>query len=368
MIAIVYPQFYGVGGIARYLDSFLSNLPKGHPPVYLITGDEHRVERGYPGVEIIHIPFTSSRFNLFTWGLEARKLLIRLYDEGEIQWVNLHFPPLIPGLFLPRHIPVVLTAHTTYLGMSGRYYETRHFESQWSAASLAIKSWMERRIFSLTSKVITLTEQGRQEVLAYGFKGPVTVIPNGADVALFTPNPAVEKDIDVLFCGRIELRKGSRAMGELCRQLIAKKPDIRIAIVGYGDDDAWVKATLAPYGDNVLKTGKVPFSEMIGYYNRSRVYASTSYYEGLPGTCLEAMSMQLPAVVWDFLFYRGLVIEGKTGSLVTPNDFEAMTGKVLELLANPGLVADMGKQGRVLLESEYNWSKLAKDVLDVFQK
>jgi glycosyltransferase involved in cell wall biosynthesis len=125
---------------------------------------------------------------------------------------------------------------------------------------------------------------------------------------------------------------------------------------------------LAPYGDNVLKTGKVPFSEMIGYYNRSRVYASTSYYEGLPGTCLEAMSMQLPAVVWDFLFYRGLVIEGKTGSLVTPNDFEAMTGKVLELLANPGLVADMGKQGRVLLESEYNWSKLAKDVLDVFQK
>ena len=32
MIAIVYPQFYGVGGIARYLDSFLSNLPPDHPP------------------------------------------------------------------------------------------------------------------------------------------------------------------------------------------------------------------------------------------------------------------------------------------------------------------------------------------------
>lgn len=368
MIAIVYPQFYGVGGIARYLDSFLSNLPENHPPVYLITGDEHRVERSYPGVEIIHIPFTSSRFNLFTWGLEARKLLIRLHDEGKIQWVNLHFPPLIPGLLLPRHIPVVLTAHTTYLGMSGQFYKTRHFESQWSAASLAIKSWMERRIFNLTSKVITLTEQGRQEVLAYGFKGPVTVIPNGADVTLFTPNPVVEKDIDVLFCGRIELRKGSRAMGQLCRLLIAKKPDIRIAIVGYGDDDVWVRAGLASYGSNVLMTGKVPFSEMIGYYNRSRVYASTSYYEGLPGTCLEAMAMQLPAVVWDFLFYRGLVVEGKTGSLAAPNDFEAMAGKVLDLLANPELAADMGKQGRALLETEYNWSKLAKDVLDVFQK
>ncbi|MDO9050441.1 MAG: glycosyltransferase family 4 protein [Methylotenera sp.] len=368
MIAIVYPQFYGVGGIARYLDSFLSNLPSDHPPIYLITGDEHRESRSYAGVKIIHISFSSSRFNLVTWGLKARKLLIKMHAEGTIQWVNLHFPPLIPGLFLPRQIPVVLTAHTTYLGMSGRFYETRHFKSQWSNASLAIKSWMERRIFALTRKVITLTEQGKQEVLAYGFKGSVSVIPNGADVELFTPDATIEKDIDVLFCGRIEFRKGSRPMVEVCRQLIAKKPDIRIAIVGYGDDDVWVNNVLASYSKNVLLTGKVPFSEMMGYYNHSRVYVSTSYYEGLPGTCLEAMAMELPAVVWEFLFYRGLVIEGVTGVLAAPNNFSEMTDKILHLLANPDLASAMGKKGRALLESEYSWEKLARNVLGVFSK
>ncbi len=367
MIAIVYPQFYDVHGIPRYLDSFLSNLPEDHPPIYLIISDEHRVERHYPGVvEFIHFPYDHSRLSLFFWSLKARKKLISLYDEGKIQWVNLHFPPLIPGLFLPRHIPVVLTAHTTYLGMSGRFYKTRHFVSQWSGLSLAIKSWMEHRIFGLTSKVITLTEQGRQEVLAYGFKGSVTVIPNGADVKLFVRNDVIEKDIDVLFCGRIELRKGSRPMVELCRRLIAAKPDIRIAIVGYGDDEVWVKAALASYGQNVQMAGKIPFSEMLGYYSRSRVYASTSYYEGLPGTCLEAMATQLPVVVWDFLFYRGLVVEGQTGSLAAPNDFVVMTDKVLELLANPQLATEMGKNGRALLESDYSWAKLAPEVLGVF--
>ena len=368
MIAIVYPQFYGVGGIARYLDSFLSNLPLNHPKIYLITGDEHQVERSYDGVEIIHIPFTSSRFNLILWGIQARKQLIRLYDEGKIGWINLHFPPLIHGLFLPKHIPVVLTAHTTYLGMSGRYYKTRHFKSQWSGISLAVKSWMERRIFRSTSKVITLTEQGRQEVLAYGFKGPVTVIPNGADVKLFTPDKNVGKNIDVLFCGRIEFRKGSRAMIELCRLLITKNPDIRIAIVGYGDDDQRVREALAVYSQNVLLTGKVPFSEMVGYYNRSRVYVSTSYYEGLPGTCLEAMAMQLPAVVWDFLFYRGLVTEGVTGSFLAPNDFTGMADRVLEIISNHQMAAEMGMNGRALLESDYSWTKLASDVLKVFSK
>ncbi|WP_020182770.1 glycosyltransferase family 4 protein [Methylotenera sp. 1P/1] len=367
MIAIVYPQFYGVGGIARYLDSFLTNLPADHPPIYLITGDEHQTARHYAGVEIIHLPLAAHRLSLVVWSWQARKQLIHLYQAGKIKWINLHFPPLIPGLFLPKDIPVVLTAHTTYLGMSGKFYTTKHFDSQWGKYSLAIKAWMEYRIFSRTQKVITLTEQGRQEVLAYEFKNAITVIPNGADTALFTPDTSVDKDIDVLFCGRIELRKGSRSMVELCLQLITNKPDIRIAIVGYGDDYAWVKDKLLPHANNIWLTGKVSFLETVSYYNRSKVYVSTSYYEGLPGTCLEAMAMGLPVVVWDFLFYRGLVVEGHTGVLVTPNDYAAMTQKTLALLANPQQMSMLGQHGRALLEAEYHWAKLAKDVLRVFE-
>ena len=78
--------------------------------------------------------------------------------------------------------------------------------------------------------------------------------------------------------------------------------------------------------------------------------------------------MQLPAVVWDFLFYRGLVVEGETGLLAAPNDFASMTDKVLELLANPLQAMEMGRNGRALLEKEYSWAKLAQDVLNVFQK
>ena len=367
MIAIVYPQFYGVGGIARYLDSFLANLPVDHPEIVLITGDEKREERSFRGVEIIHVPFSSNRFSLATWGLAVRRLLLEMHRSGRVRYVNLHWPPLIPALFLPSEIPLVLTAHTTYLGMAGRYYESRHFDGHWIATSLAIKMWIERKIFCRVGKVIALTEQGRQEVLRYGFAGPIAVIPNGADVRKFQPDEVVSKDVDVLFSGRIERRKGSVPMVELCRQLVAKKPGIRICIVGYGEDFDWVRSELSPLSANVVMTGKVPFDEMVAYYNRSRVYVSTSYYEGLPGTCLEAMSMQLPAVVWDFLFYRGLVIEGETGALAEPNDFSAMVDKTLALLSNPKQASQMGRNGRALLESDYSWEKLAGDILEVYK-
>lgn len=155
-------------------------------------------------------------------------------------------------------------------------------------------------------------------------------------------------------------------MVEICRRLIEKRPDVRIVIVGYGDDDGWVGEALAPYARNVHLTGKVPFSEMVGYYNRSRVYVSTSYYEGLPGTCLEAMAMHLPAVVWDFLFYRGLVVDGETGLLAAPNDFDGMCSKVLSLLDDPAKAAAMGARGRLLLESAYDWKKLSRDILAAF--
>jgi glycosyltransferase involved in cell wall biosynthesis len=368
MIAIVNPQFYGVHGIARYLDSFLSNLPADHPPVYLITSGEHRIDRHYPGVEIIHFPYTHSRFNLFSWSLRARSKLISLYDEGKIGCINLHFPPLIPGLLLPRHIPVVLTVHSTYLGFSGYFYPEKFYDCEINWLTLKIKMWMESRIYKKSSMAITLTEFGREQVLAYGYDKPIYIIPNGVDLNQFKSSSDNAKDIDVLFTGRIEHLKGSKGMVEICRQLVKKKKDILIYIVGYGEEENWLRQQLGDLKENVIMTGKVPFTEMMGYYSRSHVYVSASYYEGLPGTCLEAMAMQLPVVVWDFLFYRDLVIEGLTGSLAVPNDFAGMTDKILYLLVNPQLVAEMGVNGRALLESDYNWAKLAHGVLGVFAK
>lgn len=365
MIAIVYPQFYGVGGIARYLDSFLANLPQNHAPIYLITGDEGKRDKQYSGVEIIHIPFTSNRFALLQWSYQAAKLVRQLEDEKKIRMVNFHFPPLIPGLFLRKTSNIVLTAHTTYEGMSGHFYPVRHFKSPWNPLALWIKQLMEKVIFSKTSKVITLTEQGRAEVMTYHYAGPVSVVPNGVDLAQFNPSSAVLKDIDVLFCGRIEKRKGSRPLVEVCKQLIVSRPDIRICIVGYGDDDEYVKTELSQFPANVELPGKVPFDQMMGYYNRSKVYASTSYYEGLPGTCLEALAMKLPVVVWNFAFYDPLVIEGLNGRLVEPNHYAGMVQAINDLLADLVRSQAMGQKGRELLAQSYSWPILAASLMEI---
>lgn len=367
MIAIVYPQFYGVGGIARYLDSFLANLPAQHPTIYLITGDEHQMPRVYPNVEIIHIPFSASRFNLIFWTFKANQVLKQLWQAQKIAVVNLHIPPLITGLLLTRSIPMVLTAHTTYLGMSGQFYDKPYFSSQWSRLEISIKMWLERTIFRHAKAIITLTQQGAQELSHYQVDAPVHIVPNGVDTKAFNHADTVSKTIDVLFCGRIEVRKGSRAMVEVCKKLVLRNSDIQILIVGYGDDDAWVKAQLQPYTRNIKMAGKVPFADMPNLYAKSRVYVSTSYYEGLPGTCLEAMASGLPAVVWDFPFYEALVIQQHTGKRVLPNDEGAMVIAIGQQLTDLEQDSTVAERVRQHVNDHYNWQVLAKQLLQILR-
>lgn len=365
MIVVLYPQFHRIGGIARYLDAFLSNLPSGAPEVLLVTGDAPAGGWSRPGVRCLAIPVPSNRLGLAIWGWKAGRVVSRLAREGRVSAVNLHVPPLIPGLFLPAGVRVVLTAHTTYLGMSGRFEDNRHFGNPWNPVSVRLKMLLERAIIARADTVVTLTEQGRQELARYGRTSDVEVVPNGVDLAEFDAPASTDKDIDVIFCGRIERRKGSRGLVEVCRHLVRIRPGIRIAIVGYGDDEAHVWKALAPLGDSVLLTGKVSFGDMVSYYARSRLYASTSYYEGLPGTCLEAMAMRLPAVVWERAFYRHLVIPGVNGCMVPVNDAAGMAGQIDDLLRSPGRLQALGDNARAVVRERYDWRLLAARLVDI---
>ena len=363
LIVIPFPQFYGVHGIARYLQSFLANAPAEPGKLLLLTSDENRhvLDVGRADIEIL--PMAPGRLGLLQWSLAMRRRIKQLARAHPDLVVNLHIPPLIPALLLPRGVRYVVTAHTTYLGMSGQFYRPPLFQGQWSAASVWAKRLMERWIFRRAEKLITLTHQGLAELHHYGIDKPVDILPNGVDIARFEPATGPGESYDVLFVGRIEKRKGSRPMVDVCKRLVERSPAIRIAIVGFGDDDAYVNSELAPLAPNVTLLGKQSFSEVVRAYKQSRLYASTSYYEGLPGTCLEAMAMGLPAVVWNFPFYRDLVQAAATGTLVEAGDIEGFAGAVIELVRDPDAARAMGSAGRILVAAEYDWRRLADRVL-----
>ncbi|OYT85591.1 MAG: group 1 glycosyl transferase [Burkholderiales bacterium PBB6] len=361
MHVIVCPEFYGVHGIARYVQSYLKARPADAATVCLIAANEDVRDLQIKNVDFVHLPKPKGRLGLVRWSWALRKTLQTMAEQGKVSTINLHIPPLLPGLFLPKVAPIIVTAHTTYLGMSGQFYKPRQFDSQWSWLSVFIKKQFEHIIFAKATLLLTLTEQGRQELMEYRQDKPIELMPNGVSIDQFTPDTTVRKDVDLIFAGRIERRKGSRPMVEVCKALVAAKPDIRIGIVGYGDDMAYVEAELGGMQPQVLLHGKVPFDQVLNHYRRSKVYVSTSYYEGLPGTCLEAMAVGLPVVAWDYLFYRDVVLEGRNGFLVKPNDIDRFSSVVLDLLASEN-VTPLGRVSNKIAASDFAWVRIAKNI------
>jgi glycosyltransferase involved in cell wall biosynthesis len=61
-----------------------------------------------------------------------------------------------------------------------------------------------------------------------------------------------------------------------------------------------------------------------------------------------------------------LVKDGKTGILVPPRDPEAIARAVSRLHDNPSLAAEMGENGRVMVENYFTWDKIAQDTLEAY--
>jgi glycosyltransferase involved in cell wall biosynthesis len=73
----------------------------------------------------------------------------------------------------------------------------------------------------------------------------------------------------------------------------------------------------------------------------------------MSNSLLEAMAAGKPVVATDAGGSPEVVIDGKTGILVPPNDPEALADAMLRLLADRELARSLGEAGRVRVQSEF---------------
>lgn len=96
------------------------------------------------------------------------------------------------------------------------------------------------------------------------------------------------------------------------------------------------------------------------------VYLTTSRYEGLPYSLIEALRRGLPIVATDVVGNTELVEEGRTGFLFSPSD-EALAGRrLVELIEKPLLRREMGIAGRSLFMSRYTVEKMVAATSEVY--
>jgi len=116
--------------------------------------------------------------------------------------------------------------------------------------------------------------------------------------------------------------------------------------VGDGEDRHLLTAP------NITITGWLPQTEVLKLINSSSLYLSTSQYEGLSFSVLEALSLRKTVLLKDCIGNRDIVRKGLNGDLF--NSKEEAIVRIFKYYNNPAMLRVMGEYSGWLCHKEFN--------------
>ena len=228
-------------------------------------------------------------------------------------------------------------------------------------------------------KVIsTFIEKYTREV---GYEGPVVVIPNAVDTALFSAPVEGETlwelknkfdkqhgDIYLFTDSRHDLSCG---VEDVIRALPYLPPKVKILIAGDAEDRRKLEeiARKANVDDRVIFAGHLDHSELPALIKMCDIYVRPSITEGFGSAFIEAFAAGIPVVatpvggVPDFLFdpWKDPEIPS-TGIFCNVHDPESVAKAVRAYSDDPQLTATIVKNAKALAIEKYDWDIIARDM------
>ena len=244
---------------------------------------------------------------------------------------------------------------------------------------------LESYVFKQADAITTICEGLRQDIVKRGIaEDKVTVIPNAVDLEKFKDTESVNPELQnklglkgkiVLgFIGSFYAYEGLLLLLEALPEIVKKRPDIKLLLVGGGSQEEAVKQKAGELGleEFVIFTGRVPHDEVQDYYNLVNIFV----YPRLPMRLtelvtplkpLEAMAQGRLVVASDVGGHKELIKDRYNGYLFGANDAHALAKTVLALLDNQASWDALCQHGREFVEQQRNWSKSVSFYENVYQ-
>jgi len=162
---------------------------------------------------------------------------------------------------------------------------------------------------------------------------------------------------------------------EACARLRDRHPQLRLVLVGEGEDSARVAQLVTSLGleRNVWLVGRVPHDEVLDYYAAMDVlvyprYPSTLTHMISPLKPLEPMAMARCVVGSDVGGIRELIEDGKTGLLFEAGSLPALTDKLELLLSGRFDASKLGANAREHVIAHRQWRHMAEAYDAAYQR
>jgi glycosyltransferase involved in cell wall biosynthesis len=206
-------------------------------------------------------------------------------------------------------------------------------------------------------------------------------MPNGVDLNRFQPNEQKRArlrselkiridDFIWLAVGRLAPAKDYPNLVCAARQLernAGPNWSIFIAGGGAGAEELMTSIREAGLQNRIVLLGSR--NDVPDLLKAADGYIMSSAWEGLPMALLEAAASGLPIVATDVGGNGEVVVNGHTGILVPPANACALGQAMAGVMAlSPDARAQLGRNGRQMVERQYDIQKIAEEWLEIYRK
>jgi len=250
--------------------------------------------------------------------------------------------------------PNLIHAHSSKGGVLARiaslFFNIKVFYTPHAFSFLSTKNYFKKKLYIFIEKTLTtrntilLATSNSEKNLAVntvGFDPSKALVLNNA----ISPINITELDLKpihsnyICTIARPSYQKNLEMLLEVFLLVSDKHKEIHLYIIGAGEYSPTLNKINQIISDHSLQDRITIFpwihrKKALSILKNSKIYVSTSRYEGLPFSVIESMSLKVPCVLTDVDGNRDLVSDGSTGFLIKNMNVDEMSSKICELIEN----------------------------------
>ena len=238
-----------------------------------------------------------------------------------------------------------------------------------------------KMVSELSTKVAAVSETVKKFHAKYIPAEQIETIYNGIDLdnfdrlaaedsTLLKDFPFIKDKLLIGLVGRIAKVKGTLDFIEAAAKVTASRADVSFLIIGHEQEKEYVEQVRKRVQELDLQ-GKVILTgardDIPATLRNIDILVLASKKEGLPYSCLEAMSAGLPVVATRCGGAEELVVDGETGLLVPVGDPARLGEAITSVISDPEVMKKMGDAGRRRVESRFSGKACAEQFEKLYQ-
>jgi sugar transferase (PEP-CTERM/EpsH1 system associated) len=381
------------GGRIRVL-SLIQNISKFNKITFLTSNSSDKDEQGIKylrdmGIDVLDIKWNYNNTlsimpSVFKQVLKGKPLTIaKYYSSATAKKINelldtnsydiLHLEMLHAG----QYITEISDRHNTKIILDQQNIDSliwqRLVKTEKNLFRKLMLDWQYKSFLNIENKMssmfdvcVCVSEEDAERLKSINPNIKTDVVPNGVDIDYFFPSKTPENERQIVFVGSMDWSPNEDAVLYFCDQIFplikAKIPDIKFYIVGSNPTDRVLKLKEI---EGVVVTGLV--DDVRSYISESAVFVVPLRIGG--GTrlkILQALAMK-KAVVSTSIGCEGLGLTHKEHLFIS-DDPDEFAESVILLTKDKILRHNLGKNGRNLVQNQYDWKTISLKLDAVYRK